>query len=70
MLARCPIKGLDKDGYIVEQFKQDMFWLGYSKVIIKSDHEPSLVQVVQATIAALMMSSDTYRHECRWTVPS
>ena len=36
-----PSKGVDEEGYIVEQLKQDVLWLGHSKVIIRSDNEPA-----------------------------
>ena len=51
-----PKKGLDDAGYIVEQPKQNILRPGHAKFVIKSDNEPALVQVVQATIAALKMS--------------
>ena len=51
-----PRKGADHDGYIVEQPRQDVFWLGHAQVTIKGDNEPSLVQVVDKTLAALKMS--------------
>ena len=51
-----PAKGADEDGYIVEQLKQDILWLGHSKVIVRSDNEPALIQVVVNTLAALKMS--------------
>ena len=54
-----PKKGVDQDGYVVEQLKQDVLWLGHAKVVIRSDNEPALVQVVQTTIAALKMAGVT-----------
>ena len=54
-----PKKGLDEDGYIVEQLKQDVLWLGHAKVVIRSDNQPALVQVVQTTLAALKMAGVT-----------
>ena len=54
-----PKKGVDVSGYVVDQLKQDILWLGHSKVIIKSDNEPSIVQVVQATVGALKMAGVT-----------
>ena len=39
-----PNKGLDPDGYIIEQMKQDVPWLGYSSVMIRSDNEPALLR--------------------------
>ena len=54
-----PRKGFDQEGYVVEQLKQDVLWLGHAKVVIRSDNEPALVQVVQTTIAALKMAGVT-----------
>ena len=54
-----PVKGVHEDGYIVEQLKRDVLWLGHSKVVIRSDNEPALLQVVASTVAALKMSGVT-----------
>ena len=54
-----PKKGVDQEGYVIEQLKQDVLWLGHAKVVIRSDNEPALVQVVQTTLAALKMSGVT-----------
>ena len=50
-----PRKGADDGGYIVTALKQDVLWLGHAKVIIRSDNEPALLQVVRQTVAALKM---------------
>ena len=42
-----PRKGVDQDGYIVDQFKRDAHWLGHTKVMIRSDNEPAMLQVVE-----------------------
>ena len=34
-----PKKGRDADGYAVDCVKKDILWLGYTKVILKSDNE-------------------------------
>ena len=54
-----PKKGVDPAGYIVEQLKQDVLWLGHSRVVIKGDNEPSLVQVIETTLSALKMAGIT-----------
>ena len=51
-----PGKGADFEGYVVEQIRQDVLWLGHSKVTIRSDSEPALVQVVNQVVAAFKMS--------------
>ena len=39
-------KGLDEKGYIVDAIVADVLWTGYSKVILKSDHEAAMLQVL------------------------
>ena len=48
-----PRKGADPDGYIVEQLMLDIIWLGHARVVIRSDNEPALLQVVEKVITAL-----------------
>ena len=50
-----PQKGVDPDGYIVEQLMLDILWLGHARVVIRSDNEPALLQVVDKTMTALKM---------------
>ena len=50
-----PRKGADSDGYIIEQLLQDVLWLGHHRVMVRSDNEPALLQVVNRTMAALKM---------------
>ena len=51
-----PAKGVDEGGYIVEQLKNDILWLGHSKVVIRSDNEPALVKVVDKAVRALKLA--------------
>ena len=48
-----PKKGVDQNGYIVNQVKQNAIWLGHPKVVLKGDNEPALVQVLEAAATAL-----------------
>ena len=48
-----PKKGVDEKGYIVDQLKRDITWLGHSRIVLKGDNEPALVQVLAAAAAAL-----------------
>ena len=50
-----PRKGADAAGYVVEALKQDVLWLGHAKIVMRSDNEPALLQVVRQTMAALKM---------------
>ena len=51
-----PRKGVDDDGYIVEQMKKDILWLGHSKVIVRSDNEPAILRVVEKVTKAVRAS--------------
>ena len=52
-----PKKGVDPDGYIVHELKEDILWLGHSRVVIRSDNEPALVSVVDRVVKALKVSA-------------
>ena len=47
-----PSKGLDLNGYIVEMIRDDVLWLGHPKVMIRSDNEPALLQVLDTALAS------------------
>ena len=51
-----PQKGVDEKNYIVDQFVNDILWLGYARVIVRSDNEPAIKKVVEDTLAALKVS--------------
>ncbi len=48
-----PVKGLGSDRYAAEKLRRDILWLGYSRVIIKTDNEPAIVAVLKETLKAL-----------------
>ena len=48
-----PQKGVDADGFAVEQLKKDILWLGHSKVVIRSDNEPAILRVVEKVVQGL-----------------
>ena len=54
-----PQKGVDPDGFVIEQLKQDIVWLGHSQVVIRSDNEPALVKVVEKTVGLLKIAGLT-----------
>ena len=41
-----PQKGVDKDGYVVARLVEDIKWLGYTNVILKSDNEPGILKLL------------------------
>ena len=51
-----PQKGVDDKKYIVDQFVNDILWLGYARVIVRSDNEAAILKVVTETLAALKVS--------------
>ena len=46
-------KGSDEDGYAVQCLVDDVRWLGYSKVILRSDNEPAIVRLPGDALTAL-----------------
>ena len=64
-----PQKGVDPDGYVVEQLRQDVLWLGHSRVVIRSDNEPALLRVVEKTVAALRRSAGVESASSEGSVP-
>ena len=57
-----PKKGVDPKGYVTEQIRQDVLWLGHSQVTIRGDNEPALVQVIEAALAALKVVCSMVSH--------
>ena len=51
-----PRKGTDDEGYVVEQLKNDILWLGHSKVVVRSDNEPAILRVAEKVTRALRVS--------------
>ena len=41
-----PQKGIDEKGFAVSSLVEDVWWLGYSKLILKSDNEPAIVKLL------------------------
>ena len=51
-----PQKGVDDEGYVVEQLKKDIAWLGHAKVVIRSDNEPAILRMVEKVARSLRAS--------------
>ena len=51
-----PQKGADERGYAVDCFATDVAWLGWSRVIIRSDNEPAIAKLVVETIKDLKVN--------------
>ena len=48
-----PRKGVSEDAYAVDMLVADVMWLGYSRVILKSDNEPSIKTLLGVALRAL-----------------
>ena len=47
------VKGSDDAGFAVQCLVDDIAWLGYSRVILKSDNEPAIVRLLEDALKAL-----------------
>ena len=64
-----PQKGVDSDGYAVEQLKKDILWLGHAKVVIRSDNEPAILRMVDKVTQALRASGGIESASSEGSVP-
>ena len=48
-----PQKGVDEDKYVVQLVTNDVEWMGYTKLLVKSDNEPSLGALVRQSLEAI-----------------
>ena len=48
---------VENDRYSVDKLVEDVGWLGYSQIILKSDNEPAIIQVIKGTLDALKVST-------------
>ena len=48
-----PRKGVDSKGFAVSSLVEDVQWLGYSKVVLKSDNEPAIVKLLSEALREL-----------------
>ena len=48
-----PTKGIDEKGFAVDSLVDDVKWLGYSKVTLKSDNEPAIVKLLAEALKEL-----------------
>ena len=53
-----PQKGTDRAGYAVDCVKRDIIWLGYRKMILKSDNERSIVALLKKALEMLRIEAD------------
>ena len=48
-----PSKGVDEKGFAVDALVDDVRWLGYSRVTLKSDNEPAIVKLLSEALREL-----------------
>ena len=48
-----PSKGVDEKGFSVDALVEDVKWLGYAKVTLKSDNEPAVVKLLTEALREL-----------------
>ena len=68
--AHCiPCKGADEDEYVAQLVADDVAWLGYTRLIIKSDNEPALLALVRQVLGKVMASPETIEQASRESSP-
>ena len=48
-----PAKGIDEKGFAVDALVDDAKWLGYNRVIMKSDNGPAIVKLLSKALREL-----------------
>ena len=48
-----PQKGVDADGYSVARLVEDIKWLGYTKLLLRSDNEAAIVSLLAVALRRL-----------------
>ena len=48
-----PCKGADEKGFAVNALAEDVRWLGYSRLTLKSDNEPAVVRLLSESLREL-----------------
>ena len=54
-----PQKGVDEKGFSVSALVEDVRWLGYTKLILKSDNEPSIVKLLSDALRELRVDGES-----------
>ena len=48
-----PVKGADEEGFAVKAIVDDVKWLGYTKIVLKTDNEPAILKLLQESLRDL-----------------
>ena len=54
-----PVKGADEEGFAVKAIVDDVKWLGYSKIVLKTDNEPAILKLLQESLRDLRVEGLT-----------
>ena len=52
-------KGTTEDQYAADAVAEDIGWLGYTRVLLRSDNEPALLAVLQESLKCMRIQSET-----------
>ena len=59
-----PVKGADEGGFAVKAIVDDVVWLGYAKIVLKTDNEPAILKLLQESLRDLRIAGvDQVMHE-------
>ena len=47
------MKGVDETGFAVDAITSDVVWMGYTKVMLKTDTEPAIVKLLKKSLGEL-----------------
>jgi hypothetical protein len=51
-----PKKGIDEKNFAVDSLVEDVKWLGYTKLTLKSDNEPAIVKLLSESLRELRIN--------------
>ena len=58
------VKGADEGGCAVKAIVDDVVWLGYTKLVLKTDNEPAILKLLQESLWDLRIAGvDQVMHE-------
>ena len=64
-----PRKGVDDDQFVVDRLVEDVSWLGYSTLLLKSDNEPAIGKLVGEPFKALGVDGQIEQASAERAVP-
>jgi hypothetical protein len=48
-----PAKGIDEKGFAVDAITSDVVWMGYTKVMLKTENEPAILKLLKESLREL-----------------